>query len=66
MMDLTKTRRPTALPPINQNPSWSLFGQQFLDIAVARGEAEIKPHRVLDDLGREAMAAIRKLSHGLC
>jgi hypothetical protein len=27
-------------------------------------EAEIKPDRVLDDLGREAMAAIRKLSHG--
>jgi hypothetical protein len=29
------------------------FGQQLLDIAVAQGEANIKPDRVLDDLGRE-------------
>ena len=29
------------------------FGQQFLDIAVAQGEAEIQPNRVLDDLGRK-------------
>jgi hypothetical protein len=34
------------------------FDQEFLDIAVAQGEAEIKPDRVLDDLGREAMAAV--------
>ena len=39
----------------NVEPS---VGQQFLDIAVAQGEAEIKPDRVLDDLGREAMAAV--------
>ena len=40
--------------------------EQLLDVAVAQGEAEVEPNRVLDDLGREAMAAIRKLSHGLC
>jgi hypothetical protein len=34
------------------------FGEQFLDIAGAQGEPEIKPDRVLDDLGRVAMAAI--------
>src|SRR5215469_5861113 len=39
------------------------FGQQFLDIAVAQGEAEIKPDRVLDDLGREAMAAVAERAH---
>jgi hypothetical protein len=27
------------------------FGQQFLDIAVAQGEPEIQPNRVLDDPG---------------
>ena len=41
------------------------FGQQFLDIAVAQGEAEIQPNRVLDDLGREAMAAVAERSHGV-
>src|SRR5215813_3901583 len=39
------------------------FGQQLLDIAVAQGEAEIKPDRVLDDLGREAMAVVAERSH---
>jgi hypothetical protein len=39
------------------------FGKQFLDLAVAQGEAEIKPDRVLDDLGREAMAAAAERSH---
>src|SRR6516225_9719654 len=39
------------------------FGQQFLDIAVAQGESEIEPDRVLDDLGREAMAAVAERSH---
>src|ERR1700746_2262085 len=39
------------------------FGQQFLDIAVAQGEAEIEPDRVLDDLGREAMAAVAERAH---
>jgi hypothetical protein len=38
-------------------------GQQFLDIAVAQSEAEIEPDRVLDDLGRGAMAAVAELSH---
>src|SRR5213082_3248247 len=31
------------------------FSQQFLGLAVAQGEAEVEPDRVLDDLGREAM-----------
>src|SRR5262245_39785368 len=34
----------------------------FLDIAVAQGKAEIEPDRVLDDLGREAMAAVAERS----
>jgi hypothetical protein len=34
------------------------LGEQLLDVAVAQGEAEIEPNRVLDDLGREAVAAI--------
>jgi hypothetical protein len=32
------------------------LGQQFLDVAVAQGKAQIEPDRVLDDLGGEAMA----------
>jgi hypothetical protein len=40
------------------------LGEQFLDVAVAQGEAEIQPDRVLDDLRREAMAAIAEQSHG--
>jgi hypothetical protein len=34
------------------------FGQQFLDVSITQGEAEIQPDGVLDDLGREAMAAV--------
>jgi hypothetical protein len=34
-----------------------------LDIAVAQGEAEIKPDRMLNDLGREAMAVVTERSH---
>ena len=37
------------------------LGEQFLHVSVAQGEAEIKPDRVLNDLGRKA---IRKLDHG--
>jgi hypothetical protein len=44
----------------NVEPS---VGKQFLDIAVAQGEAEIKPDRVLDDLGREVMAAVAERRH---
>ena len=39
------------------------LGQQFFDIAVAQGKAEIEPDRVLDDLGREPMAAITGQGH---
>jgi hypothetical protein len=38
--------------------------EEFLHVSVAQGEAEIKPDRVLNDLGWKAMAAIRKLRHG--
>src|SRR4051794_15682701 len=34
------------------------FGKELLDIAVAQGEAQIQPDRVLDDRRREAMAAV--------
>jgi hypothetical protein len=40
------------------------LGEQFLHVSVAQGEAEIKPDRMLNDLGRKAMTAIRKRSHG--
>jgi hypothetical protein len=40
------------------------LGEQFLNVSVAQGKAEIKPYRVLNDLDRKAMAPIRKLSHG--
>jgi hypothetical protein len=33
-------------------------GRKLLDIAVAQGEAEIEPYRVLDDLGREMTYAL--------
>jgi hypothetical protein len=39
------------------------FGQQFLDIAVAQGEAKIEPDRVLDDVGRGAVTAVAERSH---
>jgi hypothetical protein len=39
------------------------LGQQFLDVSVAEGEAEIQPDRVLDDLRREAMTAVGERSH---
>src|SRR4051794_12444335 len=41
------------------------FGKQLLDIAVAQIEAEIKPNRVLDDRGREAMAAVGERGHAV-
>ena len=40
------------------------LGEQFLHVSVVQREAEIKPHRMLNDLGRKAMTAIRKRSHG--
>jgi hypothetical protein len=39
------------------------LGQQFFDISVAQGEAEIQLDSVLDDLRREAMTAVRERSH---
>jgi hypothetical protein len=52
--------RATAAKPADQpNPP-----AQFLHVPVAQGEAEIKPDRVLNDLGWKAMTAIQKRSHG--
>src|SRR5215213_10401568 len=39
------------------------FGKELLDITVAEGKAEIEPYCVLDDRGREAVAAIREGGH---
>src|SRR3954464_8826103 len=39
------------------------LGQKLLDVAVAQGETEIKPDRMLDDRRREAVAAVRQLVH---
>src|SRR6202030_3077825 len=44
----------------NVEPS---FGQELLDIAIAQSEAEIEPDRVLDDLGRKAVAEVAEPSH---
>lgn len=34
------------------------FGKQFLDVAIAQGEADIEPNCMLDDGRREAVAAV--------
>ena len=39
------------------------LGQKLLHVAVAQGEPQIKPDRVLDDRRREAMSAIGRLIH---
>ncbi len=44
----------------HQDPT---LGQQILDVAEAQGEPDTKPDRLLDDLGREAVAAIADLGH---
>ena len=41
------------------------FGKELLDIAVAQGEAQIEPDCVLDDRGREAMAAVGEGGHAV-
>src|SRR5207247_8308293 len=38
------------------------LGEKILDVAVAQREAETEPNCVLDDLGREAMAAVAERS----
>jgi hypothetical protein len=44
----------------HQDPT---FSQQILDVTEAQGEPDIKPDRLLDDFGREAVAAIADLGH---
>src|ERR1700738_2011878 len=39
------------------------LSQQILDVAEAQGEPDIKPDRLLDDFGREAVAAITDVGH---
>ena len=39
------------------------LGKQILDVAETQGEPDIKPDRLLDDFGREAVAVIADLSH---
>ena len=44
----------------HQDPTLS---QQILDVAETQGEPDIKPDCLLDDFGREAVAAIADLGH---
>src|SRR5580692_9041725 len=44
----------------HQDPT---LGKQILDVAETQGEPDIKPDRLLDDFGREAVAAIADLGH---
>jgi len=44
----------------HQDPTLS---QQILDVTEAQGEPDIKPDRLLDDFGREAVAAIADFGH---
>jgi len=39
------------------------LGQEFLDVSVAQGGAQIKPDRMLDDRRRKAVPAIGDFSH---
>src|SRR5947209_12898448 len=41
----------------------SAFHQQILDVAQAEGEPEVKPDRLLNDLGRETIPAVADLVH---
>src|SRR6516164_6002430 len=53
---------PSAGPSRRRYPA-RVRASNSLDIAVAQGEANIEPDRVLDDLGREAMTAVAERSH---
>jgi hypothetical protein len=39
------------------------FSEELFHVAVAQGEPEIKPNRMLDDRRREAMSTIREMGH---
>jgi hypothetical protein len=52
-------RSTTSFARWNRASSW----RQILDVAEAQGEPDIKPDRLLDDLGRKAVAAIADLGH---
>ena len=46
----------------HQDPA---LGKQILDVAETQGEPDIKPDRLLDNFGREAVAAIAEFGHRL-
>ena len=39
------------------------FRQQNFDVAQAKGELEVEPYRLMNDLGREPVAGIADLGH---
>src|SRR5271157_3291150 len=41
----------------------SAFRQQIFDVAQAQGEPEVKPYRLLNDLGRETIPGVADLIH---
>ena len=41
----------------------SAFGEKVLDIAAAQSETAVQPNRMLDNLGRKAVAFVRNPSH---
>src|SRR5271169_2249924 len=41
----------------------SALRQQILDVTQAEGEPEVKPYRLLNDLGRESIPAVADLVH---
>jgi hypothetical protein len=40
-----------------------LLASSFLDVAIAQGEAQIEPNRMLDDYRRKAVAVVEDLRH---
>jgi hypothetical protein len=44
-------------------PAGARYDQQILNVTEAQGEPDIKPDCLLDNLGREAVAAIADLDH---
>ena len=76
MPSVTRARAPSAQPLRHprselQHPAADRFigniepplGKEFLYVAVAQGEAEIEPNRMLDNRWRKAVAAIGEQGH---
>jgi hypothetical protein len=71
MPSIARPRTNLPQPPCNQWPEFQdpaahalvgdvepAFGKQFFDIAVAKREAQVEPHRMLDDNRRKPVAAV--------